>query len=148
MAFTFKPAVLKNAELYELPRPVVSVRIQDGWDYERFKVPLLDGDFAVGHSRQGIDIAIEGRIGTQAGGLRTSEAAMFAEIEKLRSMLNVGSSAEKYSFFLYHDAGSGTYRRFGSCSTVRFESDLSDAHLFAYSAVIHADDPVIYTDAG
>jgi len=147
MAFTFKPAVLKDSVLYEFPRPVLTVRIQDAWDFEQLKVPLADGDTIVGHSQQGVDISIEGQIGTQAGTLKASEADMFAEIENLRDALNVASPTEKYDFFLYHDDATSTYRRFSSCTTVRFEYDLSNKNLFSYSAVIHADDPTLYSTA-
>lgn len=51
MTFTFKPAVYQNSTLYELPRPVLSIRVVDTWDFERLKVPLADGDFLAGHSQ-------------------------------------------------------------------------------------------------
>ena len=148
MAFTFKPAIYRDAMLYELPRPVVSVRVREAWDFDQFKVPLAEGDFVVGHSRNGVEISLEGQIGTQAGALKATEQAMFAELEQLRAKLNVGSPQETYLFFLYHDAASGTYRHFKRCTTVRFDYDLSDPHLFSYSVGIHAEDPVIYTTAG
>ncbi|MEX0701186.1 MAG: hypothetical protein WD069_03745 [Planctomycetales bacterium] len=144
MPFTFRPAIYRNAALYELPRPIDVLRLQDGWDFDRFHVPLADGDVTLGHSQQGLDIALEGRIGTQAGALRASEQAMFDEIAALRSALGVGAGEGPFELFLYYDEASETYRKFKSCSTVRFESDLSDPHLFAYSAVIHADDPAVY----
>ena len=147
MAFTFKPAIYRDAVLYELPRPVVSVRVRDVWDFEQFKVPLADGDFVVGHSRDGVEIALEGQIGTQAGALKATEETMFAALEELRSKLSVGSPDETYLLFLYHDVASGTYRHFKKCTTVRFDYDLSDPHLFTYSVVIHAEDPVIYATA-
>jgi hypothetical protein len=66
---------------------VLSLRVHDAWDFDRFKVPLADGDFTVGHSRQGVDIAIEGQIGTQAGALKADEQAMLAAIADLRDAL-------------------------------------------------------------
>ena len=147
MTFVFKPAVLSGETLFELPRPVTSLRLQDAWDFEQFKVPLADGDEVAGHSRQGVDVFLEGQIGTRAGALKPGEAEMFAEIENLRSALHVGAPDEKYTLFLYHDSGTSTYRHLKSCSTVRLEYDLSDKHLFTYSAVIHAEDPVVYTEA-
>jgi hypothetical protein len=147
MAFTFKPAVYDGSTLYELPRPIVSIRVQDAWDFEQFKVPLAAGDTVVGHSRQGVDIAVEGQIGTQGGGLKITEADMFQEIETLRSRLDVTSSGDEYEFFLYHDTATATYRKFKSCSTIRFDYDLSNKNLFTFSAAIHAEDPVIYTTA-
>lgn len=145
MAFTFKPAVFKNATLYELPRPVVAVRVQDAWDFEKFKVPLRDGDSYIGHSRDGIDISIEGQVGSRDGTLTVSEEAMFEELESLRDVLDVSGPDDRYDFFLYHDAATDTYRHFKQCSTVRFDYDLSDKNLFTYSISIHAEDPVIYT---
>lgn len=147
MPFTFKPAVYDGSTLYELPRPVLAVRIQDAWDFKEFKVPLAAGDVLTGHSRQGVDISIEGQVGSQAGNLKTTEQEMFQELETLRGMLNVDSSNGKFSLFLYYDAISAIYRKFKNCSTSRFEYDLSDKNLFTYSITIHADDPVIYTTA-
>ncbi len=145
--FVFKPAVWKNSTLYELPRPVVSLRIQDSWDFEEFKVPLLDGDFLEGRSLAGVDISINGQSGTQAGQLQVGEEQMFAELESLRSVLDASTPEETYELFIYHDASSATYRSFRECSSVRFEYDLSSPHLFTYSALVHASDPTIYTAA-
>lgn len=144
MAFTFRPAVCRDSVLYELPRPIVSLRVFDAWDCEQFKVPLLDGDATVGHSQLGVDIAIEGRVASQAGTLKTTEEAMFAELEALRGHLAVSSDNGKFLLFLYHDAASETYRHFKSCSALRFDYDLSDKNLFSYSILVHADDPVLY----
>jgi hypothetical protein len=141
--FHFKPSLWRDGQLFELPRPVTSVRVQDSWDFARFKVPLGDGDAAVGHSRNGVDIAIEGRCGSQGGQLKLAEDDMFAAIELLRSKLHVPAGSSGYELFLYHDPATSTYRSFRSCSTVRFEYDLSDPHLFSYVVVIHAADPVI-----
>lgn len=143
----FKPAVWKDSVLYELPRPVTVVRILDSWDFARFKVPLAAGDSVAGRSANGVDIAIEGEIGTQAGSLKADEASMFAAIEALRSVLSADAPDDEYELFVYHDAASATYRSFRRCTTVRFECDLSAPQLFAYSAVIHASDPVISTGA-
>lgn len=142
----FKPAIWRDGTLYELPRPIRSLRIQDQWDFTRFKVPLVDGDLTVGRSRDGVDIVIAGQIGSQAGMLRLTEAEMFAELEALRAALHQSADDGPYELFVYHDASAGTYRSFRGCSTVRFEYDLSNHALFDYSAVIHADDPTIYRD--
>ena len=125
MAFTFKPALYKNSALYELPQPVLAVRIQDAWDFEQFKVPLSAGDFLTGHSQQGVVISIEGQIGEKTGAPKALEQAMFAELEALRTALDITSDSDKFEFFLYHDSSSSTYRKFKSCSTVRFDYDLS-----------------------
>jgi len=145
--FRFKPAVWDGAALYELPRPVTAVRIQDSWDFARFKVPLGTGDSVAGRSAEGVDIAIEGELGTQAGALKTGEESMFLAIEALRAALSADAPDEAFELFLYHDAASSTYRSFRNCTTVRFECDLSEARLFVYSALIHASDPTIYTSA-
>jgi len=144
MAFEFRPAVYKSGVLYELPRPVEGVRVLDGWDAEQFKVPLRDGDERSGFSRQGVDITCSGQIGSLEGALAITEEAMFAAWTELRDILTVQQNAEKFEFFLYFDAVSGTYRKFKKCSTLRLECDLSEKHLFAYSLVVHAEDPEIY----
>ncbi|QDU41031.1 hypothetical protein Mal4_53960 [Maioricimonas rarisocia] len=145
--FHFKPAIWRDDTLYELPRPIRSLRIQDEWDFQRFKVPLVDGDLTVGSSRDGVDIIVSGQIGSQSGELRLTEADMFSELEALRTALDRSAGDAPYHFFLYHDPGAETYRSFRECTTVRFEYDLSKQALFAYSAVIHAGDPTIYSDA-
>ena len=145
--FIFKPAIWKNSTLYELPRPVLALRIQDSWDFEEFKVPLAGGDFQEGRSLNGVDISIEGQCGSQAGQLKADEEQMFAELEALRSALDPSSPDEAFELFLYHDPSSATYRSFRGCSSARFEYDLSSPHLFTYSALVHAADPTIYATA-
>lgn len=148
MSFVWKPALYTAAGgLYLLPRPVVSLSWQDTWDFEQLKVLLADGDEVTGHSRGGVDVRIEGQIGEQAGALKLTEQDMFTALETLRSRLDVASDGEKYELFLYHDDATTTYRKFKQASTVRFECDLSDVHLFGYSLVAHADDPTLYTTA-
>jgi hypothetical protein len=144
---TFKPAIWRDGTLYELPRPVRSLRLQDGWDFAQFKVPLAAGDTIEGRSQNGVDIAIEGECGTQAGALLPDETAMFAELEALRSALGVETPEEVYELFIFHDATSGTYRSFRDCSTVRFEYDLSEPWLFTYSILIHAANPQVFDEA-
>jgi hypothetical protein len=145
--FRFKPAVWDGAVLYELPRPVTAVRIQDSWDFARFKVPLGAGDALAGRSPNGVDIAIEGEFGMQAGALKAGEESMFVAIEALRAALSADAPDATYELFLYHDVATSTYRSFRNCTTVRFECDLSESKLFVYSALIHASDPTIYTVA-
>lgn len=146
MPFVFRPIIDHNGALYELPRPILSLRVQHAWDFARFKVPMLEGEFTVGPSRQGATIAISGQLGTQAGLLKSDEEAMFEELGRLHDALHVGAADAWYSFFLYYDTASAIYRRFDHCTTARFEYDLSDPHLFTYSAVIVADLPGIQTD--
>ena len=122
-----------------------SLRVRDSWDFQTFKIPLADGNTVVGGSRHGVEIIVEGRFGSQAGTLTLTEADMFEEIKNFRNALDVPVSSDTYSFFLYYDATQGIYRKFKSCSTIRFEFDLSDEKLYSYSAVIHAADPNFYS---
>ncbi|MEX1230454.1 MAG: hypothetical protein WEB58_09445 [Planctomycetaceae bacterium] len=147
MTFIFQPAISFDGERYDLPRPVTKLLIDDAWDFQRFKIPLKAGDQLAGHSRNGVEITLAGQLGTQAGELTASEEEMFAALEELRAALHVADESQKYSFYLYYDELSETYRRFQSCTTVRFTYDLSDVHLFGYSLVIHAEDPVLHTTA-
>lgn len=147
MSFVWKPALYDAAGLYLLPRPVTSLTWHDSWDFDTLKVPLAEGDELAGLSRGGVEIRLEGQIGSQAGGLKLTEAEMFTALEALRSRLNASSDAAKYEFFVYHDDVSATYRKFKSASTVDFECDLSDVHLFTYSISVHADDPTLCTTA-
>jgi len=145
MSFVFQPGLYKSSSLYFLPRPITALRVTEGWDFQQFKIPLKAGDVHVGHSRDGITILVEGQLGSQDGDLKLSEAEMFSALETLRESLEVTSDADKFEFFLYYDASSSTYRKHKNCSVVRFEYDLSNPHLFSYSATLHADDPTIYS---
>ena len=144
MSFHFRPAIARGAELFDLPRPVPTLRVQESWHSEKFKVPLRDGDTLLGHSRNGVDITVQGQVGSQAGDLTLSEEAMLAALEALRAALHVSPTQDRYHFYVYYDSDTNTYRHFRNCSTTRFEWDLSDSHLFTYSATIHAEDPVLY----
>ena len=145
MALTFNPAIYRDTLLYELPRPIDSLRVRDSWDFQTFKIPMADGNTIVGGSRKGVEIVVEGRIGSQAGTLKLTETDMYQEIKDLRNALDVPETTDTYSFFLYYDATVGLYRKFKSCLTIRFEFDLSDEKLYSYSAVIYAADPRVYT---
>ena len=147
MTFRFKPAVWRGGVLFEFPRPIPALKVQESWDVERFKVPLQDGDRWVGHSRNGIEISLQGQFGSQAGVLKLTEETMFATLEALRAALHVGPDDDHFQFFLYHDPATATYRSFQRCSTVRLEYDLSNEKLFTYSAVLHAEDPQLYHTA-
>ncbi|MBW3542805.1 MAG: hypothetical protein KY476_21290, partial [Planctomycetes bacterium] len=143
----FKPAIYNGSVLYELPRPVTALRLRDVWDFERFKVPLAAGDSLVGHSLCGVDVAVEGQILSHAASLTLTEQAMFEALEGLRAMFDLPTTGVKYTFFLYHDAATTTYRKLKNCSTLRFEYDLSDKRRFTWKAEIHSEDPVIYKTA-
>ena len=145
--FLFKPAIWSNSVWHELPRPVTAVRLHDSWDFAQFKVPLHGGDFVAGRSRNGVDISLEGQVGKQAADVVITEEAMFEALEDLRQALHPSSPAATYELFLYADAATSTYRSLRSCTTVRFEYDLSEPRLFTYSLLVHATDPAIYTTA-
>ena len=144
MTLQFQPALLRDADIYELPRPVHTVRIQDSWNYLQFQIPLQDGDHTAGHSQGGVDIALEGHIGSQEGHLKLTEHEMFLELERLRENLDVHHSDPKYSLILYYDAEATMYRYFKECSTIRFESDISNPRLFDYAITIHACNPSLF----
>ncbi len=147
MGLTFRPAVYKGGELFELPRPITQVRILDRWDFERLKVLLSPGDYLTGHSRHGIEISIEGQFGSHEGSLSLTEEEMFVVWEGMREMLDVTEDSEKFEFFLYHEGSDGSYRKLKECSTVRLECDMSNKHLFEYAVTIHADDSSLYPTA-
>lgn len=143
--FSFRPSLVRPDAVFELPQPVTSVRVQDAFDFAKLKSPLVSGDMLVGHSSSGVDIAIEGQIGSHAGDLRLSEEQMFLTLEALRQAVHSASSEDRYRLFLYFDPSTATYRSFRDCATVRFEYDLSRKQLFTYTLVIHASRPAIET---
>ncbi|QDT67070.1 hypothetical protein [Calycomorphotria hydatis] len=140
----FKPSIYIDSGLFELPRPITRLRLQSAWDYEQFKVPLLDGETIAGASQNGLDIVIEGQVGSHGGDLKTSELDMLATLNSLQNKLNSAAPDDKYEFVLYHDDSTSTYRKYKNCTTVRIESNLSDQSLFTYSLVIRASDPELY----
>ncbi|QDT36100.1 hypothetical protein [Stratiformator vulcanicus] len=147
MSLTFQPAVYSDGSLLVLPRPVTRLRLQNAWDAEQFKVPLSAGDVRGSASANGIDILVEGQFSSAAGSILATEAEMLAAVESLRAALSPSGFDARYEFFLYHDTGSDTYRKFSGCTTARFESDLSEASLFTYSLVVHAENPTLLTTA-
>lgn len=140
--FTFEPRIVHGDYSYALPRPILTLRLGDAWDVQRFKVPLREGSILTGHSRNGTEIRIEGQIGSQAGTLRLTEQAMFETLEELRTAVDVSHQSGPFMLSLYGDA-QGLHRYFAACTTLRLELDLSDKHLFSYSLHIHAAEPVI-----
>ncbi|MBL4884421.1 MAG: hypothetical protein JKY95_07790 [Planctomycetaceae bacterium] len=144
MALQFNPTILKQGAYHELPGPITKLQIQDRWDFSRYKVLLEDGDGTAGVSRNGVEITIAGQVAAQDGELLLQETEMFGEIEQLRSLLDT-SSDTKFSFFLYRDVGTSTYRYFQNCTVARFQYNLSRADLYTYSILIHAEDPVLQT---
>ncbi len=144
---TIQPKIYAGTTLYEFPRPVQALRMRDTWDFDRSKVPLKDGETLAGQSRKGVAIFLNGQIASQAGTSKQTEAAMFAEIESMRSHLNDNATNGKFELFLFHDSATPYYRKFKNCSTLRFDVDLSNRNLFTYTMEIHSDDPTLYTTA-
>jgi hypothetical protein len=143
--WTFQPAVWKGGVLTSLPRPVTALRLSDSWDFERYKTPLADGDVVTGHSRNGVDVLLEGQIGSVSGMLILDEPAMMQAVIDLRGLLDVDNAAGRFGLVLYHNAITGQSRLFEKCTTTRFESDLSDPTLFTYSLLAHASSPDLVT---
>ena len=141
----FQPAIWKSGLLTQLPRPVTAIRLADSWDFDKYKTPLADGDMVTGQSRNGVDVQLEGQIGHVAGSLRLDENAMLLAMLNLRSRLDVENSAGRFGLVLYHNTTTGQSRYFEKCTTVRFESDLSDPRLYTYSLLVHASSPDLVT---
>jgi hypothetical protein len=139
----WRPALWRDEELYEFPRPIPRVQIHETWDATKFKVPLVDGDTLSGGSRNGVDITLAGQIVSEAA----DPLALLSTLEELRAALHVTGDDAKAWLYLYHDDEEETYRHFQGCSTVRFEYTLIDGLAIQYEAVIHADDPTLYDTA-
>lgn len=140
---TFGPTLIRDSGTYELPRPILAFNLRDAWDFESFKVPFRDGESLTGHSRNAVDITIDGQIGSQSGQLRLDEQAMFETLEDLRAALHVSGPEQTFLLSLYQDQD-GFHRYFSNCTTVRLDSDLSNKHLFNFSIQIRAADPTIH----
>ena len=140
---TFAPTLVRDTTQFELPRPILSLRIRDDWDLERNKVPLRRGELHGGQSQNGVDILISGQIGTQSGQLRIHEQEMFETLTQLRNQLDTTTPTSTFRLSLYHD-GLGQHYYFDLCTTMKFEADLSDKHLFDFSIQIRAADPIIH----
>ena len=145
--FMFRPSIVRDSVVYELPRPVISLRIQDSFDYSKLKAPRIAGDILVGHTSSGVDIVIEGQIGSHEGTPQLSEEQMFLTLESLRQSVHSVTPEDRYRLFLYFDPETATYRSFRECATARFEYDLSKPRLFTYSLVVHASQPAIEQSA-
>ena len=145
--FLFRPSIVRSGSVYELPRPITSLRVQDAFDFAKWKVPLVSGDLVAGHTSSGVDIALEGQIASQAGQLQLTEEQMFLTLEGLRQAVQSATPEDRFRFFLYFDPVTGTYRSFRDCVTARFEYDLSQKQLFTYSLTIHASRPALESTA-
>ncbi len=140
----FSPTIVRPNNHVEFPRPVVVFRILESWDAMKLKVPLQNGDQLAGHSRKGTDITIEGQIGSHSGNLKLSEVEMFEALETLRTALHVNHDEDPYSLSIFFDSNTAQHRYFKNCSTIRFDFDLSDKHIYSYIATIHAANPSIH----
>lgn len=138
----FSPAIIRGLSVIEFPRPILSCRIHDTWDYLKLKVPRQDGNQIAGPSRDGVNITIEGEIGSLSGTLKLSEADMLDAAEILREALHVDNDSG-YELGLFKDA-SGNRRVFHDCFTNRLEIDFSNPSLFSYSVTIHASNPKLH----
>lgn len=146
MTWVFKPSIYV-ASLTEFPKPVTSLVLNDRWDMDIHKVPLNAGQFTEGRTKNGVSINISGFVGKQAGTTKLTEEAMFGVLESLRTTLDTVTS--KFEFFVYHDTGTSTYRKFKDVVCQSFSCGLGDETRvpFSYSAELLAEDPVIYTTA-
>ncbi|WP_437186945.1 hypothetical protein SH668x_000316 [Planctomicrobium sp. SH668] len=108
----------------------------------KLKVPRQDGDHLAGASRDGVNISLEGQIGSHAGELKVAESSMLECVDLLREALR---STDERGFFLgmFRDE-EGIYRYFQRCFTNSFDVDFSNPRIYSYSVVIHAGDPVLY----
>jgi hypothetical protein len=140
----FGPAILKDDVLIEFPRPLTVCRIHDSWDFMKMKVPLQDGEQISGPSRDGVDVILEGQLGSHAGELKLSEAMMLETLLTLREALNV-SGDQTFELVLFHDEAGVPCRSLRRCVPNRFDVDFSNPHVYAYSVSIHAADPVLYS---
>lgn len=138
----FAPALLHGEAVIDFPRPIVVCRLHDSWDFLKLKVPRQDGDQLAGPSRDGVEITLEGQIGTHSGELKLSEETMLATIETLRTALHSADDSG-YVLALYRTGDAG-YRYFRRCLTSRFDVDFSNQRIYAYAVSIHAADPVLY----
>ena len=138
---TFDPALILPGGTFALPRPVTSLKILDGWDAARFKVPARPGEVTRGRSPGGVTVSVRGQVGRHGGTVRAGEAAMFQTLENLRAALHALSPEESFGLALFRDGPA--VRGFAGCTAAKVECDLSEASLYGYALVIRADDPVL-----
>jgi hypothetical protein len=138
----FIPTIFHGETAIEFPRPVTVCRIHDSWDFLKLKVPRLDGEQIAGPSRDGVNIVIEGQIGSLSGELKLSEEEMLSAVEALRTALHTESD-QGFALALYRD-DLENYRYFKQCVTSRFDVDLSNQRIYSYAVSIHAADPRLH----
>lgn len=149
MAITWKPAIYKNSTLVQLPRPVRELQYGIAWDFRQSKIPLLDGQSSVGHSKNGRTVSISGEFAIQAGTPKLTEEDMFNLMTTFEALLDVSQASDKYEFFSHHDATLGTYRKLKNCFPTRLTTSFGDGDriAFTYAAEIMSEDSTIYTTA-
>lgn len=151
MAFVWKPAIYRDSTLTWLPRPVEGFHLQNEWDKRDSKVPLKDGISTTGHSQNGRVITIRGNVGWNESGPLPDEGDALTELEAILTLVDISADSEKFELFIYHDAGSATYRKFKECSPQSFTyaiGEKQDERVSApYDLVILAEDPVLYSTA-
>ena len=147
MAFTWCPAIAFGATFYRLPQPVDVLRWVDRADFRRFKVPLADGDEALGFSDGPVVIEVEGRLTrTGEGAVLPNLQDMFAEVVNLRAAVKGDTANDReYKFYIIYDAAGPTVRYFKQCYTLSFLVDLSDPTTISYALAVKAKDPTLYT---
>jgi hypothetical protein len=143
----FAPAILRDDSLVEFPRPLTVCRIHDSWDFMKMKVPLQDGEQIAGPSRDGVDVILEGQLGSHAGELTLTETTMLETLLTLREALHV-TGEKTFELILFQDEFGSAARSLRRCLANRFDIDFSNPHVYAYSVSIHAADPVLYTSGG
>ena len=148
----FAPTLIfPNLQIVPLPRPILQLRVQDGFEATPMTVPFRDGSVRRGRSRGGVDIAIRGQLARSGDDLAFSEPEMFDAIESVRLALLRDDPEETYGLALYRFVlpeqdllDSDRLRGFAECTTVKFEYDLSDRAIYGYSLIVHASDPVVH----
>jgi hypothetical protein len=150
MAWTWEPAIYKGGTLFELPKPVKSLVVKHGWHFETTKVPLADGQFTDGHSKQGVSIFVQGELGSEVGvGNLTTAQLQFERLEAWTTRLDVVSAGtDKYEFVIWNDKSS-VYRKYKDVSCVDLTFDIGDDKhvIHPYTINLFAEDPTIYTTA-
>lgn len=138
---TFSPALVLPGGTFNLPRPVTSLKILDGWDASRFKIPTRPGEVTRGRSPGGVTVSIRGQVGRHEDVVRAGEAAMFQTLEAMRAALHGLNPEEAFGLALFRDGPA--VRGFSGCTAAKVECDLSEASLYGYALVLRADDPVL-----
>jgi hypothetical protein len=156
MAWMFAPAIAREANLWELPRPITKLRWDDTWDRLKFKVPLRLGDQTTGQSLNGAELVIEGQLRRHQAHELRSESERLAVLIALREQLLLGDGGSvsgpdrfepieiapsPFDLVVAVDTETLAQLRWTACTAVRVEWDVSDEHVWTYRLELHADDP-------